>query len=643
VSARLRPISALRGSASAAASVIRRAVLLWVCMAAWMICANDGYAGRLASAATDELTLELPGGTLYAGVPFVVRVVVTDDDAVEAAMFPAVDGLIATGPPSTRQSRSTTVINGRVSQQVSMTFTFELVADAPGFVTIPSLLFETSRGLRRTAPRSVLISELHSSGLIEVRIHSERERYYVGESVELRLEIAIRRFEDERFGYVATAENSFQWIDERASRLGAFAGADRRTVPRTTWREERRTTAQGDAEVWHLFTRVVVERPTAPGPLVIDPVSILVRYPVRMNRRSDMLGRGTLQIVEEQLALGRAELPAITMLVPPEEGRPPTFRGAVGSFSVSADAQPRSVSVGDPVTFRVRVEDLTASGVRLDLLAPPALEEVPALTDRFRMPSDPLTGIIEDRAKVFTQSIRPMDDSVGEIPSIPFTYFDPRSEVYVTVETAPIAIDVAPVDRLTLDDFAQTGSVSRRSAERVTPGLRHPSPEAGDLLEERPAWTGIFRDRTSALLVLTGTALLPPLLAGAVLLVRVRRSRAPARRLAARREAFETARRICAGAKHANDRARDAADAVIECIGALAGRAPGATTGEEALRLLAAHVPSEEACAAAARIIRQAEQWRYGASSGPDRAAGGNAMTEECLALLQRVEEEWPA
>ena len=47
--------------------------------------------------------------------------------------------------------------------------------------------------------------------------------------------------------------------------------------------------------------------------------------------------------------------PAILEVKPLPPGAPPSFSGAVGSFSMTSEANPKRVQVGDPITIKAEI------------------------------------------------------------------------------------------------------------------------------------------------------------------------------------------------------------------------------------------------------------------------------------------------
>src|SRR4029078_11371609 len=104
---------------------------------------------------------------------------------------------------------------------------------------------------------------------------------------------------------------------------------------------------------------------------------------------------------------------------------------AVGQYRLSVSAKPLEVSVGDPITLNIAI---SGTG-RVETLQPPPLSQMSELTKTFKVPSDPVGGTVDGQTKRFSPSIRAVSDTVTQIPAIPFAYFDPRTERFVTVQS----------------------------------------------------------------------------------------------------------------------------------------------------------------------------------------------------------------
>ncbi len=125
---------------------------------------------------------------------------------------------------------------------------------------------------------------------------------------------------------------------------------------------------------------------------------------------------------------------------PLPEGAPEGFENAVGRFRLNASTSVTAVMEGDPITV-----DLVVSGSgNLDTLQPPKLESADGwkiygtTTDQRGDERRQLSGTV-----VFHQSIRPLEMK-AEIPPFRLVYFDPQDEIYKTLTTEPIALQMSP-------------------------------------------------------------------------------------------------------------------------------------------------------------------------------------------------------
>ncbi|MFN8627217.1 MAG: BatD family protein [Candidatus Binatia bacterium] len=133
---------------------------------------------------------------------------------------------------------------------------------------------------------------------------------------------------------------------------------------------------------------------------------------------------------------------ALNVLPLPEEGQPPGFSGAVGSFTLQVSAAPTEVTAGDPVTLRMTV---TGSG-NIGEASPPALTGSGGFRTYATQVDKSGDGAAGQTSvtKSFEQVLIPNDDSTRAIPAVRFSYFDPRSQRYETLQSAPIALVVRP-------------------------------------------------------------------------------------------------------------------------------------------------------------------------------------------------------
>ena len=148
--------------------------------------------------------------------------------------------------------------------------------------------------------------------------------------------------------------------------------------------------------------------------------------------------------VDENVTLDTKPLP-ITVKPLPESGKPAGFNGAVGSFSVEASLDHKSVATDDEATLHLVVK---GKG-NLPVIAAPIVNWPagirafdPTAKEDVNKTVAPMSG-----TKSFDYVFTPHTPGHYTIPQIDFPYFDPASQTYKTAETQPMDIQVTPAAR----------------------------------------------------------------------------------------------------------------------------------------------------------------------------------------------------
>jgi hypothetical protein len=170
-------------------------------------------------------------------------------------------------------------------------------------------------------------------------------------------------------------------------------------------------------------------------------------------------------IVEKPVTLKAPET-TFSVLSLPSAGRPAGYSGAVGSFDVRFQAMPAKVALGDPLTVTLSVEG-QGNFDRVSSSEVPSDAAWKAYRpDATFAPQDSvgLRGI-----KKFDQTIVPLQPGELHVPSLEFSYFDPKLREYVTRRTAPIAIEVSPGQAVAAKATVAAGTYGTSGANGVQP------------------------------------------------------------------------------------------------------------------------------------------------------------------------------
>lgn len=213
-----------------------------------------------------------------------------------------------------------------------------------------------------------------------------------------------------------------------------------REVPRENVRMNGKRYIRADVKKLALF-------PTAPGNYTIQPGSLKVsiREEPQGNNAFDEFFSDSFFTGGSFFARRQNKLlnpPPIQLVVKPlpENGKPAGFQGAVGSFRLSASVDKDKVKQNEPVTLKMVIE---GEG-NIETITRP---KIPALTGFKTYDADTNSKLYQTEnvvggTKSFETVFIPKEEGSSFIPPLEFSYFDPRQEKYVTLQTPNFPITV---------------------------------------------------------------------------------------------------------------------------------------------------------------------------------------------------------
>ncbi|MCH2138878.1 MAG: BatD family protein [Phycisphaerales bacterium] len=429
--------------------------------------------------------------TGWVGQPLIVQYVYANvPDALPPAL-PPVDGLsFAVQPPNT--SSSFQIVNGRQTSSSETTFPVAVTASRPGRFVIPAFDLQAGEHTWRTTPMELTFRAADDTTIMQADVTTATSKSWLGDVVPATLEIRVRPFRHQALpGGKLSMADTWRLIDAGTATWGPYAGAieqmrSNRRMPATT------TVPDGHGEVeWYVFTVPALLRPDRTGTVDMGDVLVRMDYPVDIGQSRDpfagLTGRGSLRITRQRPVTATPEPALVQIEAPPMDGRPAEWTGAVGRFTFEVQGTPHTVDVGQPVTLRMTVTDVGDRPADMDTLSAPALHEVADLTDEFQIPADRPGGIVSGRSKTFTQSIRPVADTVDMIPPVPFSWFDPDTGTYVTAVSKPIPLTVNEGHTLTSTDLGAAPALNTAGPLTAVDGGLLANITDPDVLLHRPA------------------------------------------------------------------------------------------------------------------------------------------------------------
>ncbi|MFH1799800.1 MAG: BatD family protein [Candidatus Omnitrophota bacterium] len=263
----------------------------------------------------------------------------------------------------------------------------------------------------------------------------DRKTLYQNEQVLLTYSL-FTRYDTRYEGFDKEPETSGFWIEEFP--MG-------RDVPRETVRMNGKRYIKADVKKLALF-------PTAPGNYTIQPGSLKVSI------REEPQGASAFdEFFSDSFFTGGAFFarrqdrlltpPPIQLVVKPlpENGKPASFQGAVGTFRLSATIDKDKVKQNEPVMLKMVIE---GEG-NIETITRP---KIPELTGFKTYDSDTNSKLFQTEnviggTKSFEIVFIPKEEGNSFVPPLEFSYFDPRQEKYVTLKTPNFPIQVEHSDQ----------------------------------------------------------------------------------------------------------------------------------------------------------------------------------------------------
>jgi hypothetical protein len=364
-----------------------------------------------------------------------------------------------------RQQSSINIINGKTTQSVTTVMTYTLTATRPGRLQIPSLTVEVDGKTYRTNPLSVNIIRPGTTDQLDLEVALSQQRCYVGQPVIMTVKFFISA-DVGNFQFNIPVFIGDDFYIEEPDVSDPQAKLYRLNAGTTVMVSQNRVVHNNKDSILLSFSKVLI--PKRSGKIAIEPSSVSAAVAVGRTRSRDPFDSFFGGQTQYRRFMVNSEPVELEVLPLPEEGKPAQFYGLVGQYTISASATPRKVNVGDPITLTIKI----GGGKYLKPVQWPALEQLPSLAANFKIPSQKASPAIDNGFKVFTQTIRAKNDKVTEIPSIPLAYFDAEQGKYITAQTEPIKLEVAPTKILTNADLEGSDFAPvNREIEAIKKGL----------------------------------------------------------------------------------------------------------------------------------------------------------------------------
>ena len=328
------------------------------------------------------------------------------------------------------QSSSFSSINGKTSYK--LTYTYVIQPLSKGSFNIPSASITyndeiiKSNTMRITVSDAIAIPEdpddprYIAQQNIHLEVELSNQRPYVGESISVVYKL-----------FVNTSLVNVQNTREVSS--PSFSGFWNQNIDVKKWVAQNGT--YGGKPHRFVIIRKTVLIPHKGGKLEIEPLEMEITAGIPIGRR-DFFGNMLMNDVSFTLTSGRK---VINVKELPSENKPFNFTGAVGDFKFKVTPSKTNLNANESAQIKV---ELSGRG-NLKLVKLPTIETAnglevydPEHKENIKTTLAGLSGTVYDQYAVVPQS-----RGKFKIPSVSFSFFNPKDEKYHSVSTDPIVLN----------------------------------------------------------------------------------------------------------------------------------------------------------------------------------------------------------
>ena len=204
--------------------------------------------------------------------------------------------------------------------------------------------------------------------------------------------------------------------------------------------------------------------PTKTGKLSIDPMrmDIVIGVP---SGRADFFGNAITKNIRREFASTKKIIRPKSL---PLEGKPANFAGAVGDFDFSVALSKDILKANETSQVQIKISGKgNLKLFELPTVETPAELEMyqPERKERVRVNASGISGAVTD-----TYTVVPLYKGKYKIPSISFSYFNPKEKKYKTIATEDFFVDVQEGKELITVD---TSSVRKQEVVSTGKNFRY--------------------------------------------------------------------------------------------------------------------------------------------------------------------------
>ena len=341
---------------------------------------------------------------------------------------PSFNGFRVVGGPN--QSVSNSWING--VRTFSKTYSYFLTPEKKGNYTIGQASIEIDGDIYKTLPVKVQVTEAVESSLspgspssvvdddIELSIEISKSNPYLNEPISVEFKLLFNpKINVTNLGEIDNPEFKNFWSQNIK-------------IPRL---EIKSTSYKGQRYNYVTWKKALLF-PQKAGDLELLPLTLDVTIDVPTNRR-DFFGN-TIYTQTSKKVASRKRIIKVKNF--PENGKPESFNGAVGNFGISLNSSKSQLKATESFQLEFKVNG--NGNLKLfslpEIIVPSSLEKyAPEFKEKI---NTSLSGMNGEISNVYT--IVPQYQGKYPIPPVEFSFFNPKTEQYVTLYSNESIVDV---------------------------------------------------------------------------------------------------------------------------------------------------------------------------------------------------------
>ncbi|MGD0581635.1 MAG: BatD family protein [Bacteroidales bacterium] len=337
--------------------------------------------------------------------------------------------------PQTSYSSNTQIINGRISQQTSYTYSYYLQADKKGkYVIGPASVRIKNKEYYSDSIRIEVVGEANTGNVS--RPNEQVTKGNTGQQPsgsDLFIQLLPSRSEVYQGEYVVATLKLYSRVDLSGLNeikfpdFNGFLRENLETPPLTSLQRENLNGVMYGTGVIQQFLLF----PQVPGNLTIGPVEISALIQQKVGNSDPFFGDffSSFQNVPRAIV----SKPVKITVKPLPANKPDDFSGIVGKIDLIASLSRDTANVNDALNFKITINgtgNLRLAGKPSFKLSPDVEVYEPKITDNIRNASNGTSG-----QKTFEYVLIPRHYGNFTIPPITYTYFNPESGKYEAVFT----------------------------------------------------------------------------------------------------------------------------------------------------------------------------------------------------------------